>query len=55
MTKPIILLDCDQCVLDYNKRVGDIFKELFGYEPLVKNPKAYRKKIKPRPQFLFFE
>lgn len=42
MTKPIILLDCDQCVLDYNKRVGDIFKELFGYEPLVKNPKAYK-------------
>lgn len=42
MTKPIILLDCDQCVLDYNKRVGDIFKELFGYAPLVKNPKAYK-------------
>ena len=42
MTKPIILLDCDQCVLNYNKRVGDIFQELFGYKPPVKNPTAYK-------------
>lgn len=42
MNKPVILLDCDQCVLDFNQRVSDIFEELFGYKPQIKEHKAFK-------------
>jgi len=29
MTKEIILIDCDQCLLNYNQRVANIYEELF--------------------------
>lgn len=42
MSKEIILVDCDQCLLNFNQRVADIHEELFGYQPKVKDPGAFK-------------
>lgn len=42
MQKDIILIDCDQCLLNFNQRVADIYEELFGHLPTTKNPKAFK-------------
>lgn len=42
MSKEIILVDCDQCLLNYNQRVEDIFVEITGRKPAVKNPGAFK-------------
>ena len=42
MQKDIILIDCDQCLLNFNQRVADIYEELFGHQPTIKNPKAFK-------------
>lgn len=42
MTKEIILIDCDQCLLDFNQRVADIYFEIFGRYPKVKAPNAFK-------------
>lgn len=42
MTKEIILIDCDQCILNFNQRVADIYEENFGRQPKIKDPKAFK-------------
>lgn len=42
MPKDIILIDCDQCLLNFNQRVSDIYEELFSHKPLIKAPHAFK-------------
>lgn len=42
MTKEIILIDCDQCLLNYNQRVADIYEEVFGVKPNIKDANAFK-------------
>lgn len=42
MSKEIILIDCDQCILNFNQRVADIYEENFGRKPKIKDPKAFK-------------
>lgn len=42
MKKDVILIDCDQCLLNFNQRVADIYEELFQHKPAVKNPHAFK-------------
>lgn len=42
MNKETILIDCDQCLLNFNQRVADIHYELFGFYPKIKDGKAFK-------------
>lgn len=42
MTKKIILIDADQCLLDFNQRIADIYESLFGRQPPIKNKDAFK-------------
>ena len=42
MSKEIILIDCDQCILNFNQRVADIYEENFGRKPKIKDPNAFK-------------
>lgn len=42
MTKEIILIDCDQCLLNYNQRVANIYEELFNVKPVIKDATAFK-------------
>ena len=42
MTKEIILIDCDQCLLNYNQRVANIYEELFNTKPVIKDATAFK-------------
>lgn len=42
MSKEIILIDCDQCILNYNQRVADIYEEVFGHQPKIKDATAFK-------------
>ncbi|CAF0748073.1 unnamed protein product [Didymodactylos carnosus] len=44
MTKPIIALDCDGVLLNYNKTYGLIYSQTFGQELIVVNPRSYHAK-----------
>lgn len=41
MTKPIIVLDCDGVLLDYNLAYASQWQRVFGYYPKEKDPKGH--------------
>ena len=42
MVKEIILIDCDQCLLNYNQRIANIYEDVFGVKPIIKNAGAFK-------------
>lgn len=42
MAKEIILIDCNQCLLNYNQRIANIYEDVFGVKPIIKNAGAFK-------------
>ena len=42
MEKKIILIDADQCLIDFNQGIANIYEKLYGEQPPIKDPYAFK-------------
>lgn len=45
--KPIVALDCDGVLLDYNATFGHLYEKTFGKKVSIVSPKSYRVSVSP--------